>query len=490
MHLGLPSPDVVATEFLKALKLVLRRRERLQESTRPGDGVALASPPPGAPRDGDLASPAPPASSASLGQRANAALTLQHSVDNRNAWAMLLHSKMRAQFPNLSLVVRFYLSVQDNTGLLERGLGATMTLNSAHNGPMEESGESLSDLLHVYLDGPQAELDLFTRSSDGALLFTSFSRRCQEHWIATHGRRFTCAKDKRKHAALRKTAWRLLGTDTAVQAGQRCATKTLTRLAARGVSVRTFLDDATADYADGAGCGTPRPLRKFRALTKKRIRAKRLRAAGEAPPQPVELTAAPAASRQLAKSAARRRSLLAVVRDVPAMFVHGPPLTLDFEGAARLASLKVASIIVVPALEDLDTKDLTARDLLVWLVVIAAGKSLLARSASTPDGVKDMTNWLRHEVGRRYKQSVGLCEEFARAEPKLASALQEQAACDGSKWQVRLGGGWRSDREGGTVVINSLLTFQDVLRSARRIFRARSHHGTYCKRSVAPLVDP
>ena len=253
------------------------------------------------------------------------------------------------------------------------------------------------------------------------------------------------------------------------------------------MSVRTFLDDATADYADGAGCGTPRPLRKFRALTKKRIRAKRLRAAGEAPPQPVELTAAPAASRQLAKSAARRRSLLAVVRDVPAMFVHGPPLTLDFEGAARLASLKVASIIVVPALEDLDTKNLTARDLLVWLVVVAAGKSLLARSALTPASVKDTTTWLRHEPGRRHKHSVGLCSDFARAEPQLASALQEQAACDGSKWQVRLGSGWRSEAAGGLVVINSLRAFQSFLCRARRICRARSQHGTYYKRSAVAL---
>ena len=130
----------------------------------------------------------------------------------------------------------------------------------------------------------------------------------------------------------------------------------------------------------------------------------------------------------------------------------------------------------MPAVTDLDTKN--ARDLLVWLLVNAAGKSLLARSAVTRDSVADETTWLRHESARRFKQSVGLCAEFARVEPRLANALREQAASDGLKWQVRVGADWESEHDGGPVVISSLLTFQSFLRRVRRVYRALSHHGS------------
>ena len=359
---------------------------------------------------------------------------------------------------------------------------------------METSGATLSDLLEVYLDGPKEEADMFRRSTDGALLFTPFSRSCQQEWIMKHGRRFACNRKRRKNANVSKTGWRLAGTDKAVQLGQRAATLSLKRVAKRGASVRTFLGDSTADYAE-AGRGTPDALRKFRNFTKLRIRAKRMRAAAGSSasvPELVFRVAAPGAERALAKSASRalaksasRQNLLAAVRDSPpAMFVHGLPLEMDLAGVVQNASLRMAKVVVVPALTDLDTKTMHARDFIVWLVVIAAGKSLLARSALTRDSVADETMWLRHESARRFKQCVGLCADFARVEPRLASALHEQAACAGSKWQVQVGADWRSERDGGPVVISSLSTFQSFLRRARRVYRAHSQHGTYCKRAA------
>jgi len=133
---------------------------------------------------------------------------------------------------------------------------------------------------------------------------------------------------------------------------------------------------------------------------------------------------------------------------------------VDLTGAIRGTSLRLAHLVVVPAVTDLDTETLDAKSLIVWLFVIANGKSLLARSAVTRDSVADEATWLQHEAAMRYKQTVGLCAEFARVEARLASALQQMAATIGSKWQVQVGAKWQSERKGGLLVINSLLTFQ------------------------------
>ena len=111
-------------------------------------------------------------------------------IDNRTAWARLLEAQHRQKFPSLSRVIRFYMSVLDSTGLLERGLGQVMEVCSAHSGSLDEAARTTDDIVTVYLDGPKLESELFARADDGTLTFTPLSRACAEDWLVRHGRRF------------------------------------------------------------------------------------------------------------------------------------------------------------------------------------------------------------------------------------------------------------------------------------------------------------
>ena len=55
------------------------------------------------------------------------------------------------------------------------------------------------------------------------------------------------------------------------------------------------------------------------------------------------------------------------------MYVHGQALEVDLTYAIRGTSLKLAHLVVVPAVTDLDTETLDAKSLIVWLFVVANG---------------------------------------------------------------------------------------------------------------------
>ena len=69
------------------------------------------------------------------------------SEDNRSRWARMLMPDLRRTVPNLEGVLRYYASVFDGIGSLERGLGAAMRVFTEHLGPLDPSGKSLEDLL-------------------------------------------------------------------------------------------------------------------------------------------------------------------------------------------------------------------------------------------------------------------------------------------------------------------------------------------------------
>ena len=183
-----------------------------------------------------------------------------------------------------SRVVRFYMSVLDATGLLERGLGRVIEVCQAHSGSLDEEARTTNDIVTLYLDGPRIESQLFTRADDDApLTFTPFSRACARDWLVRHGRRFSCTKVPRRNKGARATGWRLKGTDRAVQAGQHKATSLLMALAARqGKEAVTVFGDTVQKYSADRP-RTPKSLKKFRDHTKKIAELRRARAC--APPQ-------------------------------------------------------------------------------------------------------------------------------------------------------------------------------------------------------------
>ena len=421
-------------------------------------------------------------------------------VDNRTVWATLLEAQHRQKFPSLSRVVQFYMSVLDSTGLLERGLGQVMEVCSAHSGSLDEAARTTDDIVTVYLDGPKFESELFTRADDGTLTFTPLSRACAQHWLVRHGRRFSCTQRQRKNSGARNTGWRLAGTDRAVQAGQHKATTLLMALAARkGKQAVTLFEDTVQNYTENH-TRTPKSLKKFRDATKKTAAVRRARACAS----PADRIKVPALRRggTLAQPVAPRvrtathpaknlrRQLQEQRQDPATIFVLGDPLAPNvaagFQVRVATASLHTADLVVVPKLTDLDTVDMDARALLVWLTVIMRGMSLIARQDVTSATRTDSARCLRHQAGTRFKQHVGIKADFARAQPRIVSAMQKQSAMKTSNWHVTIGDEWR--KSDGVDVISSLTTLQSFLRRARRLQPgARSQHGTYCRRAAVGM---
>lgn len=100
-------------------------------------------------------------------------------IDNRQVWHRLLAEK-KAEFRSLDPIIRFYCSMMDGTGSVERGLGRHAHILGVHVGaPERDEGGSLSEAcLEVSIEGPQAESQMFTPGLGNVLLLTPFSRQC------------------------------------------------------------------------------------------------------------------------------------------------------------------------------------------------------------------------------------------------------------------------------------------------------------------------
>ena len=96
--------------------------------------------------------------------------------DNRACWASVLcppgvapqqqaDLTLGGSAPELEAVIRLYLSVADTTGNVERNLGDVALLCGRHLGPLDPAGRTVSDLLEVYLDGPQREEDVAAKAA-------------------------------------------------------------------------------------------------------------------------------------------------------------------------------------------------------------------------------------------------------------------------------------------------------------------------------------
>ena len=81
--------------------------------------------------------------------------------------------------------------------------------------------------MEIRVDGPQDVSELFTKSDDGTLLLTDFSRKLAAAWLGKFGRRYACQQKVRKDLGKRNTGWRLRGSMKAVTKLQRIAVDAL-----------------------------------------------------------------------------------------------------------------------------------------------------------------------------------------------------------------------------------------------------------------------
>ena len=127
---------------------------------------------------------------------------------------------------------------------MERGLGAHSKFRKAHGGGVGGEVSWAEVCFEIWADGPKAELDLAVPAEPRdsclaelqVLRLTDFSRRCATLWLAKHGRRFSCYKERKDKGG--KTLHRYTGSLAAVQAGQRKAFDALTDMRAADVAAK------------------------------------------------------------------------------------------------------------------------------------------------------------------------------------------------------------------------------------------------------------
>ena len=152
--------------------------------------------------------------------------------DNRIIWATFCAATPERHWA--LPVIQLYVSHPDGTGDVERGLGRHAKFRDAHLGAPDGKGGSTPELfLEIRIDGPQDVSELFTRSDDGTLLLTAFSRELATVWLNKFGRRYSCQQKVRSNRGKRETGWRLRGSMKAVSQRQRMAVDALVEQADR-----------------------------------------------------------------------------------------------------------------------------------------------------------------------------------------------------------------------------------------------------------------
>ena len=446
--------------------------------------------------------------------------------DNRAIWAAILREPglapqeqaAMASAPassELQAVLRLYLSVADTTGNVERNLGDVALLCARHLGPLDPSGRTVSDLLEVYLDGPQREEDVAGKAAAGTagdnnLRFTPFSRQCQQMWIHTHGRRFCLPVAPRRAASGRPRS----GTDNMVQAMQRAASAELLDLASASAPAATpsIFGGSLEDYRAREGVKLPssKALDQFCARTKATRKAKREQAArpagapvrlqgpragllarfkgGGIPGEPDGGAAQDIAQGLLARLRLRKKR-------VPLFVVRGPlprHITAHFAVLQAVQSAPAADLFAVPSTEDLDRAPLPPHELHAWLYIVALGKSVVPMGGLQPDTRPSSHECLGHAAAAKQRPAeLVLTQCFVQRFGRLAGALQDLAARSSSKWRVTrapsVAVAQLAQPEGAKPprILHTTEDLQAFLRAVRVFARTRGAHGTYSKSAMA-----
>ncbi len=350
-------------------------------------------------------------------------------LDNRVVWARVL------SLPGLALadrraiersekLIRFYLSLSDGTGAVERQLGRHAAFLDCH-GP----GALSEACLEIVAEGPEVETDVATKS-DGQLLLTACSRQWAELWVGTRGRRFGVYKLRAD--AGQRSRLRFHGSLRAVQVGTRAALDSLVRKARSDTTPaaldrrRTVVGHRRGELLTGAAARAAAPqskrLASFRKVTADRVKAKK--AVGlwrgfdrKLPP------ARP-------KTGGRLPHMVAAPRADPRRAVSALAKPQSQRPQATASTPSPAPTIAVA--EDLPAAPLTAEVLKAWVPAVAEGKTVVVRSTKTCINFKST---MKTSVKFR------LSPDFASKHRALSAELRRIVANPTSKWaEVGSGG--------------------------------------------------
>lgn len=424
-----------------------------------------------------------PFSGAGFASAACAAVALRKTqppgVDGRHVWARVA----RGEHAWLCAVVAFYVAHPDGTGDVERGLGLHARLRRAHLGANGDIAAA-EMCLEVSVEGPREDCEIFTRSPNGRLLLTPFSRQLAQLWRERHGRRFTCQK-RRCDVGKARPLERLRGTMKAVSLGQKVATAALLRLARADAanpsrpSRKSIIGTSRAKLV-ALAAAAPAPklskqLKNFRDTTARRMEQKTACACwpgfGLEPPK-LRRKPGDVNGRRLGEPTPQAPSARPAAKAHAAPLRQGhagpqedqrPPLQLYAavvgEGAVQYRrvpalTLEAAACVSVHSLQDLATASLTDCLLLAWLDIIARGKTVRACTGDRGP--------VCFSAARLCTKAVFHCtERFRRKHRRLADALASTCRAFKSKWAMGDGP--------GALAIDSMVDMRDRLLSLRRM---------------------
>ena len=360
------------------------------------------------------------------------------SAGNRAVWARMLSlpgSALadRRAVERSELLIRFYLSLSDGTGSVERQLGRHAAFLGCH-GP----GALSEACLEIAAEGPVHETDVATQRDDGHLLLTDCSRQWSELWIASRGRRFGVYKLRADVG--RPSLLRFNGSLRAVQVRTRAALDSLVHKARRDPTHaamdtrRTIAGHRRNEVLLGAASRDPAPqskqLASFRRTTANRVKTKR--AGGlwrgfdnKLPP------ARP-------KKGNRLPHMVGAPRGAPRAEPLGATaarLTLARPQGSRppaAAPERRAPPAVIEVMDDLPVAPLKACILKTWLPAVAEGKAVTVKSSKTR---------ICFKAAEKDSAKFRLSQDFVTKHRGLSADLRKIAAKPTSKWDEVGSGG-------------------------------------------------
>jgi hypothetical protein len=372
------------------------------------------------------------------------------TMDNRCLWARLLSlppdDPAQPLVLRRQLLIRFYLSLSDGTGDVERLLGRHAAFLAAH-GP----GALSEACLEIATEGPTDEHEIATQR-DGHFLMTDFSRRCAQLWVASRGRRFGAYKLRGDKGT--KSKRRFVGSLRAVQVKTRAAMDNLVKQARRDETPgqldrrRTVVGHRRCELFVGVAALGPPPsnkaIKRFRKTTADRVKAKRSvaglwRGFDKTLPAPrrkeghrlPSMVGAPTARRAPVNAATWRPTLaLSQGRKRRAARAVGMPRAAAKKPTTGAAAAPPEVIVVVE--DDLPQAPLQDPVLKTWLSAIAQGKTVSVKKTKTRIGF---------QAGVQFRATVRLSTEFSRKHKGLAAELRRHTTNPDSKWcEVESGG--------------------------------------------------
>ena len=426
-------------------------------------------------------------------------------MDNRLLWSKWLDPTFRGDVvsEHLPKLIRFYISLSDGTGGVERALGTLANIIGKHSGPLDADGITTWDLVEVNLDGPKQEADIFVAAGEAHFEATEFGRQCQSTYVSAFGKRFMRNTKRRSDLGKQHSGGiPRVGTDKAIQERRRLAVSRLITKATerpRGDEL-TITGETLKSIEQKAGQSLTQSshwndrLARFHKATMKKRQAKqevqRLREGNGRwcqvgnlkkggigrellPPAPVPVA-----------NGTRVNVFLLTRRNAGTFSFAQHHNVLSTNTSAA----KTAEVIIVDNVSDLDIQ-LDAKFLAVLAYVVGMGKSIIAACRWHPPTFERSSHVITHLRSASYKPVSFTIGAGVLKHGHITSALRACCSMTDSKWSCSLAGSAQGNSSSNAIVLNSLLDVQRFLLRQRDIQRRQCLGGTYARRELQGACD-